>query len=136
MGQKKCSCIINAHMCVNRNTAVLYLCIIMWYVWCHMLFIFFQLGNRLKHFSWLWMKYFENPVNKKAYKQLILKKGWIKVYVLTVNTRYPLLQVAHCYPEEAGPFPEHLRDLLTHHGDALDRSMRMVRILCVILHYT
>lgn len=42
-------------------------------------------------------------------------------------------QVAPCYPEEAAPFPEHLRDLLTHHGDALDRSMRMTFCKALIL---
>lgn len=72
-------------MCVNGTTAVLYLCIIMWNVLCHMLLIFVQLENRVKHFSWLWMIYFENPVNKKAYKQLQLKKVWINLCVLTIK---------------------------------------------------
>ncbi|XP_062577170.1 protein SDA1 homolog, partial [Saccostrea cucullata] len=44
-----------------------------------------------------------------------------------------MAQVAHCYPEEASKFPEHLRDLLSCHGDGLDRSMRMTFCKAMIL---
>ncbi|KAL4229769.1 Protein SDA1 [Mactra antiquata] len=44
-----------------------------------------------------------------------------------------LAQVAHCYPEEMGGYPQDLRDLLLSHSSSLDRTMRMSLCKALIL---